>query len=76
MIFKWLALHASVPKGKVASIMEEDFWELDPRDRVKVSVEFIKAVTPRDFNINQGEEETPLDKQLAQLSQDNETQEQ
>lgn len=72
MIERWLALHASVQKGKDVSVIEEDFWELDPRDRVRVSAEFIKAVMPRDFNINKGEEETPLDKRLAQLSEENE----
>ncbi len=72
MIERWLALHASTQKGKDVSVIEEDFWELDPRDRVRVSAEFIKAVMPRDFNINKGEEETPLDKRLAQLSEENE----
>ncbi len=72
MMEKWLALHASTPDGKDESIIEEDFWALDARDRVRVSVEFIKAVTPRDLKINQEENETPFEKHLAQLAEENE----
>lgn len=72
MMERWLALHASTPSGKDKSIIEDDFYELDPRDRVRVSVEFIKAVTPRDLNLNRGEDETPFEERLAQLAQDNE----
>ena len=52
MIEKWLEAHNAVPKGDVTPLIMQDFLELDPKDRVKVSTEFIKIIMPKNISID------------------------
>lgn len=47
----WLNLHNTCTDASGVQLIWQDFTSLDPKDRVKVTVEFIKLLTPRDFNI-------------------------
>lgn len=68
MIKKWLRAHDTVPKGEVMTLMMKDFMELDPRDRVKVSMEFIKIIMPRNINIDDSEVHLTIEDKLLALS--------
>ena len=52
MIEKWLETHNTIPEGDMAPLIMQDFLELDPKDRVKVSMEFIKIIMPRNISID------------------------
>lgn len=48
----WLTLHTTVKKdGDKFELLWQDFLDLDPRDRVAVTKEFIKILTPRNVDI-------------------------
>ena len=48
----WLTLHYTQKrKGANIELIWEDFAALDPRDRMAVSKEFIKILTPRNVDI-------------------------
>ena len=68
MIEKWLRAHDTVPKGEVTTLMMKDFMELDPRDRVKVSMEFIKIIMPKNINIDDSEVRLTIEDKLLALS--------
>ena len=70
MIEKWLRAHDTVPKGEAMTLMMKDFMELDPRDRVKVSMEFIKIIMPRNINIDDSEVRLTIEDKLLALSSD------
>lgn len=50
------------------TLMMKDFMELDPRDRVKVSMEFIKIIMPRNINIDDSEVHLTIEDKLLALS--------
>lgn len=68
MMQKWLEMHSSVPKGETLPIMMQDFAQLKPRDRVKVSAEFIRIIMPKTVSIDDTEGQTTLEEKLAALS--------
>lgn len=70
LIAHWLSLHASklTPKAKTELIWQ-DFATLDARDRVKVTLEFIKLVTPKQLNIETSSQ-SPIELRLMQFSGD------
>ncbi len=68
MIQKWLEAHNTTPKGDNCSLMMQDFMELDPRDRVKVSAEFIKIIMPKNINIDESEVRLTIEDKLLGLS--------
>lgn len=67
----WLSLHASklTPKAKTELIWQ-DFASLDPRDRIRVTLEFIKLSTPRQLNVDTTSA-SPIELRLMQFA-DNE----
>ena len=68
MIEKWLEGHKAVPKGDVTPLIMEDFLELDPKDRVKVSTEFIKIIMPKNISIDDGEVKLTIEDKLVKLA--------
>ena len=62
MIEKWLEAHNTIPEGDVMPLIMQDFMELDPKDRVKVSTEFIKII------IDDGEVKLTIEDKLAKLA--------
>ena len=72
LIAHWLSLHASklTPKAKTELIWQ-DFTTLDPRDRVKVTLEFIKLVTPKQLNIETSSQ-SPIELRLMQFADEGE----
>lgn len=67
MIEKWLEAHNTIPEGDVTPLIMQDFMELDPKDRVKVSTEFIKIIMPKNISIDDGEVNSPLRTSLSNL---------
>ena len=67
MIEKWLETHNTIPEGDVMPLIMQDFMELDPKDRVKVSTEFIKIIMPKNISIDDGEVKPPLRTSLPNL---------
>ena len=72
MIQKWLEAHNTIPKGNVMPLIMQDFIELEPKDRVKVSADFIKIVMPKNINIDDSEVRLTIEDKLAQLSGEDE----
>lgn len=71
MIEKWLVAHDSVPaEGGDMTLMMQDFLQLDPRDRVKVSMEFIKIIMPKNINIDDGNVRLTIEDKLKALAGD------
>lgn len=68
MMEKWLEAHNAIPEGDVSPLIMQDFMELEPRDRVKVSTEFIKIIMPKNISIDEGEVKLTIEDKLAQLS--------
>lgn len=68
MMEKWLEAHNTIPEGDVSPLIMQDFMELEPRDRVKVSTEFIKIIMPKNISIDEGEVKLTIEDKLAQLS--------
>ena len=62
-------LHANFPELE-GEVIGEDFLQLDPRDRVKVSMEFIKLIMPRNISIDDGEARLTIEDRLLALSGD------
>ena len=60
MIEKWLETHNTIPEG--------DVMPLDPKDRVKVSTEFIKIIMPKNISIDDGEVKLTIEDKLAKLA--------
>jgi hypothetical protein len=72
MIEKWLETHNTIPEGDVAPLIMQDFLELDPKDRVKVSMEFIKIIMPRNISIDDNEIHLTIEDKLVELAGDEE----
>ena len=72
MIEKWLETHNTIPEGDVAPLIMQDFLELDPKDRVKVSMEFIKIIMPRNISIHDNEIHLTIEDKLVELAGDEE----
>lgn len=74
MIEKWLEAHNATPKGSPAPLIMQDFLELEPKDRVKVSTEFIKIIMPKNINIDDNQVKLTIEDKLAKLAgeEDNE----
>lgn len=71
MMAQWLEAHNSTPKGDVTPLIMQDFRELEPRDRVRVSAEFIRIIMPKNLNIdNIGGENTSFEEKLALLAEE------
>lgn len=68
MMEKWLEAHNTIPEGDVSPLIMQDFMKLEPRDRVKVSTEFIKIIMPKNISIDEGEVKLTIEDKLAQLS--------
>lgn len=68
MMEKWLEAHNTIPEGDVSPLIMQDFMGLEPRDRVKVSTEFIKIIMPKNISIDEGEVKLTIEDKLAQLS--------
>jgi len=68
MIEKWLEAHNTIPKGDVTPLIMQDFMELDPKDRVKVSTEFIKIIMPKNISIDDGEVKLTIEDKLVKLA--------
>ena len=68
MMEKWHEAHNTIPEGDVSPLIMQDFMELEPRDRVKVSTEFIKIIMPKNISIDEGEVKLTIEDKLAQLS--------
>ena len=68
MIEKWLGTHNTIPEGDVMPLIMQDFMELDPKDRVKVSTEFIKIIMPKNISIDDGEVKLTIEDKLAKLA--------
>ena len=68
MIEKWLETHNTIPEGDVMPLIMQDFMELDPKDRVKVSTEFIKIIMPKNISIDDGEVKLTIEDKLAKLA--------
>jgi len=68
MIEKWLEAHNTIPEGDVTPLIMQDFMELDPKDRVKVSTEFIKIIMPKNISIDDGEVKLTIEDKLAKLA--------
>ena len=48
----------------------KDFLEMEPKDRVKVTTEFIKAITPKNINIDDSEIRLTIEDKLIALADD------
>ncbi|WP_285820905.1 hypothetical protein [Bacteroides acidifaciens] len=72
MIEKWLETHNTIPEGDMAPLIMQDFLELDPKDRVKVSMEFIKIIMPRNISIGDNEIHLTIEDKLVELTGDEE----
>lgn len=73
MIVKWLEAHSTTPKDNKCSLMMQDFMQLDPRDRVKVSAEFIKIIMPKNINIDESEVRLTIEDKLLVLSEEDDS---
>ena len=54
--------------NKITALIMQDFMELDPKDRVKVSTEFIKIIMPKNISIDDGEVKLTIEDKLAKLA--------
>lgn len=77
---RWLAMHNScITDDSSLELIWEDFMQLEPKDRVKISLEFIKLVTPRNIKIEDTTSASTLGSRLSalategQLTEDDET---
>lgn len=68
MIEKWLEARNTIPEGDVTPLIMQDFMELDPKDRVKVSTEFIKIIMPKNISIDDGEVKLTIEDKLVKLA--------
>lgn len=69
MIEKWLDAHNASPlEGDAETLMLQDFHNLDPKDRVKVSMEFIKIIMPKNINILDDEKRLTIEDKLLALA--------
>ena len=48
IIDQWLTAHATLTGKEGGVLLMEDFLSLDPRDRMRVTAEFVRLVMPRD----------------------------
>ena len=72
MIEKWLEAHNTTPKGDVMPLIMQDFMELDAKDRVKVTTEFIKVIMPKNISIDDSEIRLTIEDKLIALANEEE----
>jgi hypothetical protein len=70
MIQKWLDCHNTTPTGSNLTTLEKDFADLDPKDRVKITAEFIKIIMPKNINIDESEVRLTIEDKLRALAQE------
>lgn len=75
MMEKWLEAHNATPEGDTMPLIMQDFLKLDPRDRVKVSADFIKIIMPKNINIDESEVRLTIEDRLAALAGEDEEEE-
>lgn len=69
MIAKWLEAHdTTIPEGGELPLMMQDFLDLDPKDRVKVTMEFIKIIMPKNINIDDSDIRLTIEDKLISLA--------
>lgn len=68
MMSEWLRKHNEVPSGAIEPLIMSDFAALAPSERVKVSLEFIKIITPKNINIDTNENVLTIEGKLLALS--------
>lgn len=68
MIEKWLDAHNTAYKGDATPLIMKDFLSLDPKDRVKVSTEFIKIIMPKTISIDESEVKLTIEDKLLRLA--------
>ena len=64
----WIEMHMRKGK-KYSTVLQEDFAALEPKDRVKYTVEFAKMVMPRDIKIDMDETQITIEDKLRSLAQ-------
>lgn len=69
LVTKWLETHNTINLQTSESLLIEDFKKLEPRDRVRVTCEFIKLITPKQINIDDNSQVLTIEAQLIALSQ-------
>lgn len=72
MIEKWLEAHNHTPEGEDVTLLMQDFANLDSKDRVKVTMEFIKIIMPKNINIDDNARRTIEDRLNALAGEDDE----
>ncbi len=73
MMQKWLELHNSkLNPDDLQELIWEDFKQLTPQDRVRVTVDLLKMAVPRSIDINgtDGSRLFTIEDKLRELSQD------
>lgn len=65
LMIGWLDLHNTCTDATGVQLIWQDFMALDPRDRVKVSVEFIKVIMPKNISIDEESRRTIEDRLVA-----------
>ena len=72
MIKTWLNAHNSPAGEDGETLLMRDFNELDARERVRVSAEFVRIVMPHNLNIDKEDEDEDCDmtmeRRLAMLA--------
>lgn len=72
MIEKWLEAHNHTPEGEDVTLLMQDFANLDSKDRVKVTMEFIKIIMPKNINIDDSNVRLTIEDKLNALAGDDE----
>lgn len=75
MMEKWLELHNSrINPSDLRELIWDDFMELTPKERVMVSLDFIKIILPRTVAVNDadGERVATIEDRLAELAGEDE----
>lgn len=75
MIEKWLEAHNTTPWGDTAPLIMQDFMALDPRDRVKVTMEYIKIIMPKNISIDDSDIRLTIEDKLVALAGDDDEEE-
>ncbi len=68
MIKTWLNAHNSPAGEDGETLLMRDFNELDARERVRVSAEFVRIVMPHNLNIDKEDCDMTTERRLAMLA--------
>ncbi len=68
MIKAWLNAHNSPAGENGETLLMKDFSELDARERVRVSAEFVRIVMPHNLNIDKEDTDMTTERKLALLA--------